>query len=887
MSDSSRFNDIDPTETREWLESIDSVLGAHGPERAHFLLNQMIDFARRSGAYLPYTPNTAYLNTIPTGHQPEYPGDRSIERRIEAYIRWNAMAMVVQANRKSSEYGGHISSYASSATLYEVGFNHFWRAPSKSHGGDMVFMQGHSAPGIYSRAYLEGRLNEDQLNRFRKEVGGGGLSSYPHPWLMPDFWQFPTVSMGLGPMMALYQARFMRYLENREMIPKSDRKVWCFLGDGEMDEPESMGAITMGVREGLDNLIFVVNCNLQRLDGPVRGNGKIIQELEAAFRGAGWNVVKVIWGSRWDPLLAKDRDGLLQRVMEECVDGEYQNFKSKGGAYVRENFFGKYPETRAMVANMSDDEIYRLNRGGHDSRKVYAAYENAVNHTGQPTIILAKTVKGYGMGTAGEGQNVAHQQKKLDVDALKNFRDRFNIPVSDSEIEKLPYCKPAADSDEMEYLHERRKELGGYLPSRRTKSTPLPVPPLEVFKTQLEGTGEREASTTMAFVRILTSLIRDKQIGKNIVPIVPDEARTFGMEGMFRQVGIYSSKGQLYTPQDADQLMYYREDKKGQILEEGINEAGAFCSWLASGTSYSNHDIQTIPFYIYYSMFGFQRIGDFVWAGGDLQSRGFMIGGTAGRTTLAGEGLQHQDGHSLVAASTVPNCVSYDPTYAYELAVIIQDGLRRMIGEQENIFYYITCMNENYVHPPMPEGVENGILKGMYLLKNGSQGKIRAQLMGSGTILREVLAAAELLDKDFGIPSDVWSVTSFNELRRDALSVERWNQLHPESEPRKSYLQTCLTGHQGPFIAATDYMKIVPDQVQRWMPGQYVTLGTDGFGRSDGRDALRQFFEVDERYIAVAALKALADEGKLDQKTVSQAIRKYGIDPEKPDPVTL
>jgi len=887
MSDFNRFDDIDPTETREWLESIDSVLDTHGPERAHYLLNQMIDFARRSGAYLPYTPNTAYLNTIAVGRQPEYPGDRSIERRIEAYIRWNAMAMVVQANRKSSEYGGHISSYASSATLYEVGFNHFWRAPTDAHGGDMIFMQGHSAPGIYSRAYLEGRLSEDQLNRFRQEVDGGGLSSYPHPWLMPDFWQFPTVSMGLGPMMALYQARFMRYLENRDMIPKSDRKVWCFLGDGEMDEPESMGAITMGVREGLDNLIFVVNCNLQRLDGPVRGNGKIIQELEAAFRGAGWNVLKVIWGSRWDPLLAEDHNGLLKRVMEECVDGEYQNFKSKGGAYVRENFFGKYPETAAMVANMSDDEIWRLNRGGHDTRKVYAAYDKAVNHTGQPTIILAKTVKGFGMGAAGEGQNVAHQQKKLDVDALKEFRDRFNIPVADKEIENIPYCKPDTDSIEMEYLHERRKTLGGYLPTRRSKSTSLTIPPLEFFKTQLEGTGEREASTTMAFVRILTSLIRDKEIGKSIVPIVPDEARTFGMEGMFRQVGIYSSKGQLYTPQDADQLMYYREDKKGQILEEGINEAGAFCSWLASGTSYSNHDVPTIPFYIYYSMFGFQRIGDFVWAGGDLQSRGFMIGGTAGRTTLAGEGLQHQDGHSLIAASTVPNCVSYDPTYGYELAVIIQDGLRRMFAEQENVFYYITCMNENYVHPAMPSGVEEGILKGMYLLQVGSQGKIRAQLMGSGTILREVLAAAELLFNDFGVPSDVWSVTSFNELRREALAVERWNQLHPESEPRKSYLATCLADREGPYIAATDYMKIVPDQVQRWMPGQYVTLGTDGYGRSDGRAALRRFFEVDARYIAVTALKALADDGKVDQKTVAQAIRKYGIDPEKPDPVTL
>jgi pyruvate dehydrogenase E1 component len=888
MTDFSRFDDLDPTETREWLESIDSVLGTQGPERAHFLLNQMIDFARRSGAYLPYAPNTAYLNTISTGRQPEYPGDRSIERRIEAYIRWNAMAMVVQANRQSSEYGGHISSYASSATMYEVGFNHFWRAPTKSHGGDMIFMQGHSSPGIYSRAYLEGRLKEDHLNRFRQEVGGGGLSSYPHPWLMPDFWQFPTVSMGLGPMMAIYQARFMRYLENREMTQPSDRKIWCFLGDGEMDEPESMGAITMPVREGLDNLIFVVNCNLQRLDGPVRGNGKIIQELEAAFLGAGWNVIKVIWGSRWDPLLARDHDGLLRRVMEECVDGEYQNFKSKGGDYVRENFFGKYPETAAMVANMSDDEIWRLNRGGHDPRKVYAAYHAAVRHQGQPTIILAKTVKGFGMGTAGEGQNVAHQQKKLDVDALKEFRDRFNIPVLDKDIDDVPYCKPNADSAEIEYLHERRKVLGGYLPTRRQKTTdPLKVPALEVFKTQLEGTGEREASTTMAFVRILTALIRDKQIGKNIVPIVPDEARTFGMEGMFRQVGIYSSKGQLYTPQDADQLMYYREDKKGQILEEGINEAGSFCSWLASGTSYSNHNIQTIPFYIFYSMFGFQRIGDFIWAGGDQQARGFLIGGTAGRTTLAGEGLQHQDGHSLMNASTVPNCVSYDPTYAYELAVIIQDGLRRMIAEQENIFYYITCMNENYVHPPMPSGVEDGILRGMYLLQVGGQGQVRVQLMGSGTILREVLAAAELLHEEFGVPSDVWSVTSFNELRRNALATERWNQLHPEDKPRGSYLEQCLGERKGPFVAATDYMKIVPDQVQRWMPGRYVTLGTDGYGRSDGRAALRQFFEVDRRYITVTALKALADDGVLDQQTVAKAIEKFGIDPEKPDPVTL
>jgi len=887
MSDSIKFEDIDPTETREWLESIDSVFVQHGPDRAHFLLDRMIEFSRRAGAYLPYNNNTAYLNTIASRDEPQYPGDRSLEQRIEAYIRWNAMAMVVHANKHSSEYGGHIASYASSATLYEVGFNHFWRAPTEHHGGDLILFQGHSSPGIYARAYLEGRLNEKHLDRFRKEVGGDGLSSYPHPRLMPDFWQFPTVSMGLGPMMAIYQARFMRYLEHRNMIPISDRKIWCYLGDGEMDEPESMGAITMPVREGLDNLIFVVNCNLQRLDGPVRGNGKIIQELEAAFGGAGWNVIKLIWGSRWDPLLAKDHRGHLRRVMEEFVDGEYQNLKSKDGAYVRENFFGQYPGTKEMVSNMSDDEIWRLNRGGHDARKVYSAYHSAVNHKGQPTIILVKTVKGFGLGEAGEGQNIAHQQKKLNLHALKEFRDRFNIPISDSEIEEVPYYKPRPDSPEIQYLQQRRKALGGYLPKRRMKSKSLPVPPIDIFKTYLEGTGKREVSTTMIFIRILTALVRDKHIGKYIVPIVPDEARTFGMEGMFRQIGIYSSMGQLYTPQDADELMYYREDKKGQILEEGINEAGAFCSWLASGTSYSNHDIQTVPFYIYYSMFGFQRIGDFIWAGGDLQSRGFLIGGTAGRTTLAGEGLQHQDGHSLVNASTVPNCVSYDPTYSYELTVIIHDGLRRMIAEQENVFYYITCMNEKYIHPAMPTGIDDGIIKGMYLLQAGSQGKIRPQLMGSGTILREVLGAAELLYKDFGISSDVWSITSFNELRRDALQIERWNKLHPEKSPRKSYIETCFANRKGPYVAATDYMKIVPDQIRHWVPGQFVTLGTDGFGRSDGRKALRRFFEVDKYYVVVSTLKALADDGRINHKKVAEAIEKYQIDPNKPDPTTL
>ncbi|MEM1440290.1 MAG: pyruvate dehydrogenase (acetyl-transferring), homodimeric type [Pseudomonadota bacterium] len=888
MAEQSRFDDADPIETREWLESIDSVLKTEGPERAHFLLDKMIDFARRSGAYLPYSPNTAYLNTISVGQQPEYPGDRSIERRLESYLRWNAMAMVVQANRENSEYGGHIASYASSATLYEVGFNHFWRGNTEEQDGDLVFIQGHSSPGIYARAYLEGRLSEDQLNRFRMEVGGGGLSSYPHPWLMPEFWQFPTVSMGLGPMMAIYQARFMRYLENRELIPRTDRKVWCFLGDGETDEPESLGAITMPVREGLDNLVFVINCNLQRLDGPVRGNGKIIQELEAAFGGAGWNVLKVVWGSRWDPLLARDTQGLLRRVMEETVDGEYQNYKNKGGAYTRENFFGKFEELKALVANMSDEDIWRLNRGGHDPIKVYSAYEKAVNHKGQPTVILAKTVKGFGLGEAGgEGANITHQQKKLDTEALREFRDRFNIPVSDAELEDVPYCRPEKGSIEMEYLMDRRAKLGGSLPRRRVESPKLEVPSLAVFKNQVQGSGEREQSTTMAFVRMLTTLVKDKKIGKYIVPIVPDEARTFGMEGMFRQIGIYSSKGQLYTPQDADQLMFYKEDKKGQILEEGINEGGAFCSWLAAGTSYSNHGLPMIPFYIYYSMFGYQRIGDFIWAGGDMQARGFMIGGTAGRTTLSGEGLQHQDGHSHVLMSTIPNCRAYDPAYAYELAVIIQDGLRRMFAEQENVFYYITTMNENYVQPEMPEGVHEGILKGIYPLRHGGNGKVRAQLFGSGTILREVLAAAEMLEADFRIPSDVWSVTSYNELRRECLEVERWNQLHPDDEPRKSYLDTALAGRSGPFVAATDYMKIVPDQIQRWIPGTFISLGTDGFGRSDSRKALREFFEVDRRYIVVTTLKALADEGALDQSTVAEAIEKYGIDPDRPDPVTL
>jgi len=884
MTELPKPEDLDPAETHEWLESIDSVLKAQGAERAHFLLDRLIDYTRRAGAYLPFKPNTAYVNTIPTGLEREYPGNRALERRLEAYIRWNAMAMVVQANRQSSEYGGHISTYASSATLYEVGFNHFWRAPSERHPGDLIFIQGHSSPGIYARAYLESRLSENQLRHFRQEVEGDGLSSYPHPWLMPDFWQFPTVSMGLGAMMAMFQARFIRYLEHRGLTKPSDRKVWCFLGDGEMDEPESMGALTMPVREKLDNLIFVINCNLQRLDGPVRGNGKIIQELEAAFLGAGWNVLKVLWGSRWDPLLAKDHKGLLRRVMEESVDGEYQNFKAKGGAYTREHFFGKYPELKAMVANMSDEEIWHLNRGGHDPRKVYAAYWAATHHKGQPTVILAKTVKGFGLGKGGEGLMGTHQAKKLDYEALTAFRDRFHIPISDTDITRLPFYKPAEDAEEMRYLHERRTSLGGYLPVRPRTAPALAIPALEAFGAMLEGTGDREISTTMALVRILTVLLKDKNMGKNVVPIVPDEARTFGMEGLFRQIGIYSSVGQLYTPQDSETLMSYREDKKGQMLEEGINEAGSLCSWIAAGTAYTNVGINMVPFYTFYSMFGFQRVGDFIWAAGDIQARGFLIGATAGRTTLAGEGLQHQDGHSQLVATTVPNCVAYDPAYAYELAVIIHDGLRRMYVEQQSIFYYITCMNENYVQPAMPAGVQAGILKGMYLLQIGGRGRVRATLLGSGTILRECLAAAVLLEKDYQVPVDVFSVTSFSELRREALECERWNMLHAAEPPREPYVQQCLKEREGPIVAATDYMRTLPDLVRQWAGPHYITLGTDGYGRSDSRAALRRHFEVDHNFIVLAALKGLADAGMIERTTLQGAMANLGIDPASPDP---
>ena len=885
MTDLLKTPDQDPQETREWLESIDSVLRAGGAERAHFLLERLIDHARRSGAYLPYKPQTAYVNTIATAQEPSYPGDRAIEKRLEAYMRWNAVAMVAQANKVSSEYGGHRASYASSATLYEVGFNHFWRGPTDKHTGDMVFMQGHSSPGVYARAFLEGRLGEEHLGRFRQEVGGGGLSSYPHPWLMPDFWQFPTVSMGLGPMMAIYQARFLRYMENRGLTAPSDRKVWAFCGDGEMDEPESMGALTMPVREGLDNLVFVVNCNLQRLDGPVRGNGKIIQELEAAFLGAGWNVIKVLWGNRWDPLLAKDTNGILRSVMESTVDGEFQTFKAKGGAYTREHFFGKHPELKALVAHLTDDDIWRLNRGGHDAQKVYAAYAAAVAHKGQPTVILAHTVKGYGLGKAAEGQMVAHQQKKMDAESIRRFQEVFRLPLSEEDIAKFNFVKPAADSEEIQYLQSRRAALGGYLPQRITDVPALQVPALDTFKSLLDGSGDREISTTMAFVRMLTALLKDKNIGPNIVPIVPDEARTFGMEGLFRQIGIYSSVGQLYTPQDAEQLMSYKEDKKGQMLEEGINEAGAICSWIAAGTAYANHGRSMVPFYIYYSMFGFQRVGDFIWAAGDIQARGFLMGATAGRTTLAGEGLQHQDGHSQIVATTVPNCRAYDPAWAYELVVIIHDGMQRMYVEHENIFYYLSVMNENYVQPAMPAGAEQGILKGGYLLRQGAKGKLRTTLLGSGTILREVLAAAEILEADYKVAADVFSITSFSELRREALNVERDNLLNPDRKAQVPYVQTLFAEHTAPVIAATDNMRLVPDQIRQWIAPRYVTLGTDGFGRSDGRAALRSHFEVDRRFIVLAALKALVDEGKLDKSVVAKAIGSLGIDPAKANPL--
>ena len=890
-------NDPDAQETQEWIDALDAVIEQEGPGRAHFLLETLMDRARRSGAHIPYSANTAYLNTIPPHLEARSPGDAAMEERIRSYIRWNAMAMVVRANRREGELGGHIASYASVGTLMEVGFNHFWRAPTAEHGGDLIYLQGHSSPGVYARAFLEGRISEDQLDHFRREVEGKGVSSYPHPKLMPDFWQFPTVSMGLGPIQGIYQARFLKYLHARGIADTADRKVWVFCGDGEMDEPESMGAIAMAAREKLDNLIFVINCNLQRLDGPVRGNGKIIQELEGAFRGAGWNVIKLLWGSYWDPLLARDKDGLLQKLMEETVDGEYQNYKANDGAYVRKNFFGKYPQLLEMVSRMTDSDIWRLNRGGHDPHKIYAAYAAAVAHGGQPTVILAKTVKGYGMGKVGQAKNPSHQLKKLDTDSVREFRDRFRIPVPDDRVDEVPFYLPPADSPEMQYLHERRRALGGYLPQRRRRaSESLAIPALDAFSAVLEPTAEgREISTTQAFVRVLTQLVRDKELGPRVVPIIPDEARTFGMEGMFRQLGIFSQQGQLYEPVDRDQVMYYREDKAGQILEEGINEAGAMSSWIAAASSYSTTDRIMLPVYIFYSMFGLQRTGDLAWAAGDLQARGFLLGGTSGRTTLNGEGLQHQDGHSHVLASTIPNCVCYDPTFAHEVAVILHDGLRRMMSDQENVWYYITLLNENYAHPGLKKGQEEGILRGMYRLREGAAGSgkskaiARVQLLGCGSILREVIAAAEILERDYKVAADVWSVTSFTELRRDGIDCERWNMLHPLESARKPYVAQQMEGTAGPIIASTDYMRTFADQIRPYVPQgrAYKVLGTDGFGRSDTRTALRAFFEVDRHYVAVAALKALSEDGTVPAAVVAEAIRKFGIDPEKPNPATV
>lgn len=880
--------DADPQETREWLDALEAVIEHEGPERAHYLLERLIDQSRRSGTNLPYSASTAYINTIPPHLEAISPGDSEVEHQIRSMIRWNATAMVLRANRDDSDLGGHIASFASAATLYDVGFNHFFRAPSPDHGGDLVFIQGHTAPGIYARAYLEGRLSEKDLDNFRRETDGIGLSSYPHPYLMPDFWQFPTVSMGLTSIMAIYQARYLKYLQDRGLSKTSNRRVWAYMGDGEMDEPESLGAISLAGREKLENLTFVINCNLQRLDGPVRGNGKIIQELEAVFRGAGWNVIKVIWGSYWDPLLARDNDGKLKQLMMETVDGEYQNFKAKDGAYTREQFFGKYPETAAMVAKLSDEDIWRLNRGGHDPHKIYAAYDAAVHHEGQPTVILAKTVKGYGMGESGEGTNATHQQKKMAMESLRGMRDRFNIPLSDEQVENLEYCRPEEDSELLAYMRKRREALGGYLPQRKKFAEPLEVPPLESFSAMLKDTGDREISTTMAFVRLLTALTRDKKVGKHIVPIVPDEARTFGMDGMFRQLGIYSSVGQLYTPQDRDQVMFYKEDKSGQILEEGITEAGAMSSWIAAATSYSTHGVSMVPFYVFYSMFGFQRIGDLAWAAGDMRARGFLIGGTAGRTTLNGEGLQHEDGHSHLLASTIPNCICYDPCYAYEMAVIVHNGMQRMVQNQEDVFFYITAMNENYHHPALPEGVEDGIIKGMYKLSSVTgSGKLTVNLLGAGVILREVIAAADLLRDDWEINSDIWSVTSFNELRRDGLDASRWNNLNPTQPPRVPYVTQLLAENQHPVIASSDYMKALSDGIREFIPQSYKVLGTDGFGRSDTREKLRDFFEVNRYYVVVAALKTLSEDGQIGADIVESAVKKYNLNPNKPNPVLV
>jgi pyruvate dehydrogenase E1 component len=883
--------DTDPQETSEWLEALQGVIRAEGPERAQFLVEALIDQTRRSGGAIPFSANTAYVNTIPAALEEHCPGNLEYEERLRSWMRWNAMAMVVRANRADGDLGGHISSFASLANMLGVGFNHFWKGHEHPKGQDLLFIQGHSSPGIYARAFLEGRISEDQLNNFRREVDGKGLSSYPHPKLMPDFWQFPTVSMGLGPIMAIYQARFLKYMHARGLAETSERKVWAFCGDGEMDEPESMGAIGLASREKLDNLIFVVNCNLQRLDGPVRGNGKIIQELESDFRGAGWNVIKVIWGGYWDSLLAVDHEGILKKIMMDTVDGEYQNYKANDGAYVRKHFFGKHPKALEMVAKMSDDDIWRLNRGGHDPHKIYSAFSAAVRHKGQPTVILVKTIKGFGMGKVAEGRNTAHQTKKLDDQSIHEFRDRFGIPISDEQLPSVPFLKPDENAPEMKYLRERRAALGGYLPHRRMKADEhIPVPALDLFAPVLEATPEgREISTTQAYVRCLTQLLRDKTIAPRVVPILVDEARTFGMEGLFRQIGIYSVEGQKYEPVDRDQVMYYREDTKGQILQEGINEAGGMSSWIAAATSYSTNNRIMIPFYIYYSMFGLQRIGDLAWAAGDMRARGFLLGGTAGRTTLNGEGLQHEDGHSHILASTIPNCVSYDPTFAHEVAVILHSGLKRMVENQEDVFFYITLMNENYTHPGFKPGTEDQILKGMYLLdtKGESKSALRVQLLGSGTILREVIAGAELLAQDFGVASDIWSCPSFNELRRDGLDAERFNLLHPTEAPRKSFVAKQLEGHEGPLVAATDYMKTFADQIRPFVPAgrTYTVLGTDGFGRSDSRAKLREFFEVDRRYVAVAALYSLMKDGKVKPEVVSQAIQKYGINPDRMNPV--
>ena len=881
-------DDIDPAETQEWLDSLKAVIKTDGSSRAGYLLKKVIDEAYSQGLVLPDTRTTPYINTIPASADVRSPGDQNIERKIRAYIRWNAAAMVVRANKKNPELGGHIGTFASAATLYDVGMNHFWRAKNNKFGGDLIYFQGHSAPGIYARAFLEGRITEKQLDRFRQEIEPGGLSSYPHPWLMPKFWQFTTVSMGLGPMMAIYQARFTKYLINRGLLKDQDRKIWCHIGDGEMDEPESLGAIGLAARTKLDNLIFVVNCNLQRLDGPVRGNGKIIQELEGRFRGAGWNVIKVIWGSYWDPLLSKDKTGLLIKRMTEAVDGEYQAFKAKGGAYVREKFFGKYPDLKELVANMTDADIWKLNRGGHDPHKVYSAYHAAVRSKGKPTVIIAKTIKGYGMGSSGESMNTTHQQKKLDEKDLLYYRDRFNVPLTDQQVKNIEYYKPPDSSKEIKYLKNCRMKLGGNIPKRTTSAKSIKTPSIDIFENFMKSTGDKEMSTTMVLVRMLANLLRDKNVAKRLVPIIPDEARTFGMEGFFQKIGIYAHEGQKYEPVDSEQLSSYREDKSGQVLQEGITEAGAMSSWIAAGTAYTNHDIEMIPIYLFYSMFGFQRIGDLAWAAADSQTRGFLIGATSGKTTLAGEGLQHQDGHSHLLASAIPNCISYDPTFAYEMAVIFRDGLRRMHEKKENIYYYITAMNENYSHPAKPVGSDQGILKGMYLFKEfKGKGKAKVQMLGSGAILREIIKAAEVLSKDYGIDCKVWSVTSFNELKKDGMEVERKNLLNPSDKPNKSYVETCLHRQEGTIIAASDYIRSYSDQIRPFVKKPFYSLGTDGFGRSDTREKLRNFFEVDKKHIVVYTLSALAKEQLLESKQAEKAIKKYKIDQKKIFPTKL